>query len=930
MKYLSFGNWVHIRRTLIGLDVVDGVFDEPESLSLTDIIFLLKNREIFDKEDLLEIKNDRIYDARYPSIRFPVANKDLTLSFNKKLQSTLEFLNSGVEMTLVRASPNNEGIVDLLLSLDSLFPNNKMQIIIAGGKSNTDILMSNGRIRYVDLPNTSWSPIMPAKLHIKWKDLILAEEKKEPGPLFVSLGHWIGTRRFLDQTGLQIFDSPFDEPESLDGDDIISLLSSDYNTISFTEEADGRVFDRRFPSIRYMKQYSYLSENFFPRLQKLFKLVQMGVPLTFVRTGKINPYRFLACVDSLFPGNKVKIIVSKERILENFCYEARVKYIKLPCDAYQEKYPEDIGKQWRDALLKEDEGIYNIVYKATDEKVKNMLETLDIGESERREDKINIDLATIPSYMKMGTDRRLWLNYIKYMMKGRGQERRIVRIKDCSGNYGLADMIRGIMNLVYYQSVYNYEIIFDFNEFFSPYFDFIKLERTNTREIVLTKTETFEEFKEMLDVPGDFDFKVLSNCIDYEFKVTGSEIDISEYIRPSELTLNRIRELLPVEQEYGVLHFRVGDIKIIGDGGCIGNRIDNTDSLDIEKSLKYCHEIITRELELPIVFCSDYPPIREIAKTKGCIVADIIPVHTGTDSGKDKIGDSIIEFYLMSRGKKIYSMVNPKTRMNGNYWHFAAVTGKIPFQEIRCPFYIEDSRNRVIITGTCRDLAKYLPKVMENIRMIGSFFEEYKCIFVESNSSDNTFELLEQLSPEGSIVKSMGQLKQERRTERIAICRNECMKIVREQGSYKYLLIIDMDNIGASLTNMKGVMSNFTIDMEWSVMTASNPNYYYDIWALRWPGVIDYDCWEAIAKDGNVDLHCKSMQKHAAKPIDTPPTLVNSAFHGAAFYKLDDIKPCCSYIGVKDGRETCEHVSFHECIRSHGGKIYINHAFVIN
>ena len=244
----------------------------------------------------------------------------------------------------------------------------------------------------------------------------------------------------------------------------------------------------------------------------------------------------------------------------------------------------------------------------------------------------------------------------------------------------------------------------------------------------------------------------------------------------------------------------------------------------------------------------------------------------------------------------------------------------------------------MIIAGCCRNVGqRFPPKVLENIEQIGNHLSEsdYYCIsFVTSDSTDNTPQLLDDFikTHKGEIIR-MGNLSDTipLRTARLAACRNAMMDRVRSlSGGYEYLLIMDMDDIGSYLVDIEGVKSNFAVP-DWTVITASNPDFYYDIWALRWPGLIDYDCWEAFGKDYNMHQHLTVPRHEACRPLDHPPIEIKSGFNGAAIYKIDSIHPCCRYIGLNSqGHETCEHVSFHECIRNHGGKVYINPRFVIN
>jgi hypothetical protein len=189
----------------------------------------------------------------------------------------------------------------------------------------------------------------------------------------------------------------------------------------------------------------------------------------------------------------------------------------------------------------------------------------------------------------------------------------------------------------------------------------------------------------------------------------------------------------------------------------------------------------------------------------------------------------------------------------------------------------------------------------------------------------------------------MGRLSDtlSQRTARLALCRNKAMQRCLEIGKdydYRYCLVIDMDDCAGCMRDMQGVKSNF-LHKDWAVMACSNPTAYYDIWALRRQHVMEYDCWEAIDHDRSqgktyeeaVQQHVGIPMKTGATPVDHCLIEVYSAFNGAAFYDLTCITPEDVYMGTTEqGREVCEHVSFHKSIKSRGGKIYINPRFVID
>ena len=142
----------------------------------------------------------------------------------------------------------------------------------------------------------------------------------------------------------------------------------------------------------------------------------------------------------------------------------------------------------------------------------------------------------------------------------------------------------------------------------------------------------------------------------------------------------------------------------------------------------------------------------------------------------------------------------------------------------------------VIIAGVCRNTAKYLKQVFNNLRHISSYFRDAKYIFYENDSTDNTLQLLYKLSPANSIIISEKNIdkKYRQRTDRLAYARNKIIKLIEKNNFdniYDYLIIVDMDDI---LTKpILNFNSSFTFN-NWDVMTLNNNlNHYYDRWALR-------------------------------------------------------------------------------------------------
>jgi hypothetical protein len=60
---------------------------------------------------------------------------------------------------------------------------------------------------------------------------------------------------------------------------------------------------------------------------------------------------------------------------------------------------------------------------------------------------------------------------------------------------------------------------------------------------------------------------------------------------------------------------------------------------------------------------------------------------------------------------------------------------------------------KLLITGTCRDIEKYWANTKKSLDIIFKSVEDYFCILVESNSSDNTLKCLNNCIPRPTLNK---------------------------------------------------------------------------------------------------------------------------------------------------------------------------------
>jgi len=241
----------------------------------------------------------------------------------------------------------------------------------------------------------------------------------------------------------------------------------------------------------------------------------------------------------------------------------------------------------------------------------------------------------------------------------------------------------------------------------------------------------------------------------------------------------------------------------------------------------------------------------------------------------------------------------------------------------------------VIFAGTCRNVESDLPYVLKHIDTCGSMFGKYAVVIYENDSADATRSIL--IDHAATFQPGMYSLiledgivdKEPRRTMRLERGRNLILDKVHEmnaQNEYDFLVILDLDNINASGRFTETIKSCFQHGEDWDVLTANQQTgYYYDMWALRKRPDLNYD----FARHQPILGKEKSMFYLQFDPSQPPDLVeVDSAFGGIAIYRLSTLPTHCRYQGeYEDGGEKCEHVDFHDCLRDHGNKIFINKQF---
>lgn len=250
------------------------------------------------------------------------------------------------------------------------------------------------------------------------------------------------------------------------------------------------------------------------------------------------------------------------------------------------------------------------------------------------------------------------------------------------------------------------------------------------------------------------------------------------------------------------------------------------------------------------------------------------------------------------------------------------------------------SDNRVVCVGLVRNCARFLPRLLEQIARLGSLVNDWRYIFLESDSEDNSLELLRQFDEEhrrGAVV-TFGKLSKQmrKRTERLAFLRNKYMGLLNQEktlAGFDFLIVLDMDGANERLDHKRIVEIMEESDRTWSGIFANQSEVYYDIWALRHPEWSPDDCWKQYRSRPFWMGKRVAKQKYiGSRMVRLPPEgeriEVDSAFGGLGIYDLEQVRDC-RYLGLDgDGNQICEHVEFNRQIRAKGQRLFIDPSLI--
>lgn len=210
---------------------------------------------------------------------------------------------------------------------------------------------------------------------------------------------------------------------------------------------------------------------------------------------------------------------------------------------------------------------------------------------------------------------------------------------------------------------------------------------------------------------------------------------------------------------------------------------------------------------------------------------------------------------------------------------------------------------KVLICGVGRNIERAVPNTIKSATELGSRFADYRVIFYENNSTDQTKPLLKAWADGNPKVKFISEKISKRRivkqlsmrvmnrTESIARARNivldEAMK--RKYDDYRYVVWADLDFLEP--WDVDAIVETVLHpEQEWDAVFAYG---FYDLFALRAPEfpigfeLVGYQYWD----------NCDRVREKFILDRDGPWKKVYSAFGGLGIYKREALKGC-RYSGV--------------------------------
>ena len=242
----------------------------------------------------------------------------------------------------------------------------------------------------------------------------------------------------------------------------------------------------------------------------------------------------------------------------------------------------------------------------------------------------------------------------------------------------------------------------------------------------------------------------------------------------------------------------------------------------------------------------------------------------------------------------------------------------------------------IAILGCARDIARYLHQSMKTIKALADMFKDSRVLIYENDSQDETAKILMQYEKYNSNIRVFSERfligKYPHRTWRLGYVRGILKdKLMEEDFTPDYVIVLDLDDVGQYLTNAKKFIDkSLKLEKHWDCIF---PHPTYDNWAYRTINC-KYNYLEVkrhfskYFPNFKKDTYFNFLEKRKdLVPDNNGLCRVLSSFNGIALYKYN-IYIKGQYSGVnnfftmienvalrsKIMPEECEHVNFHHSL----------------
>jgi len=236
------------------------------------------------------------------------------------------------------------------------------------------------------------------------------------------------------------------------------------------------------------------------------------------------------------------------------------------------------------------------------------------------------------------------------------------------------------------------------------------------------------------------------------------------------------------------------------------------------------------------------------------------------------------------------------------------------------------------ICCVARNIASVYPNASLNIKRIANWFKTSYIVIIESDSDDNSLELLSKI-PNVNLAR-MGNLstKIPLKEERIAFCRNKYLQaVLARKNDIDLLINLDLNDLMTEEVD-EFLFENCLNEAQypkWDAVFANQSYRYFDIRSLR-NGNVNADWVEKMKTSKQSKHDCVWKHQHHI-PRNSGLIPVKSAFGGLGVYKVSSIDDNCKYIGVvnKTNTSISEHVPLNLYLSGKGCKLFIDSSMVL-